>query len=223
MSDSPDGVGRGQHVATMTLLPPLTRHAEALAHLSRDPVMAEVTARVGDLPVLAATPDPFGTLVRSVAGQQLSVKAAASIHGRLVAALGEVTADTVRRAPGDDLRALGLSWAKVRTVHALADAALGGQIDFAHLSRQGDEEIIAELSALPGIGRWTAEMFLMFGLARPDVFSFGDLALRQGLARLYPGAAQTDVPPTWAPYRTLGARYLWAENALHRAGGAPLS
>lgn len=203
-------------------LSPLTQHAQALAHLSRDPVMAEVTARVGELPVLGAAPDPFGTLVRSVAGQQLSVKAAASIHGRLVAALGEVTAGAVRAAPGEDLRALGLSWAKVRTVHALADAALGGTIDFAHLPRQGDEEIIAELSALPGIGRWTAEMFLMFGLARPDVFSFGDLALRQGLARLYPGAAQAAVPPTWAPYRTLGARYLWADNALHRAGGVPL-
>ncbi len=203
-------------------LTPLTDHAGALAHLARDPVMAGVTARVGDLPVLEATADPFGTLVRSVAGQQLSVKAAASIHGRLVAALGEVTAQTVRRTPGDDLRALGLSWAKVRTVHALADAALGGRIDFAHLSGQGDEEIVAELSALPGIGRWTAEMFLMFGLARPDVFSFGDLALRQGLARLYPGAPQADVPLLWAPYRTLGARYLWADNALHRAGGVPL-
>ena len=204
-------------------LPPLTHHAAALAHLSRDPVMAEVTARVGALPVLAATSDPFGTLVRSVAGQQLSVKAAASIHGRLVAALGEVTAGAVRATPGEDLRALGLSWAKVRTVHALADAALGGQIDFAHLSRRGDEEIIAELSALPGIGRWTAEMFLMFGLARPDVFSFGDLALRQGLARLYPGEPPADLPAVWAPYRTLGARYLWADNTLHRAGGMPLS
>ncbi|KQR15676.1 DNA-3-methyladenine glycosidase [Deinococcus sp. Leaf326] len=205
-----------------TVPAPLTDHAGALAHLSLDPVMAEVTARVGELPVLGVTPDPFGTLVRSVTGQQLSVKAAASIHGRLVAALGEVTAVDIRRAAGEDLRALGLSWAKVRTVHALADAALGGQIEFAHLSRQSDEEIIAELSALPGIGRWTAEMFLMFGLARPNVFSFGDLALRQGLARLYPASAQAAVPPAWAPYRTLGARYLWADNALHRAGGVPL-
>ncbi|MFC5848409.1 DNA-3-methyladenine glycosylase family protein [Deinococcus petrolearius] len=206
----------------MTPLPPLTRHADALAHLSRDPVMAEVVARVGELPVLGAAADPFGTLVRSVAGQQLSVRAAASIHGRLVAALGEVTAGGLRRTSGEDLRALGLSWSKVRTVHALADAALSGEIDFAHLSRQGDEEIVAELSALPGIGRWTAEMFLMFGLARPDVFSFGDLALRQALARRYPGAASAAVPPVWSPYRTLGARYLWAEGALHKAGGVPL-
>lgn len=203
-------------------LPPLLRHDEALAQLSLDPVMAEVTARVGELPVLAPTADPFGTLVRSVAGQQLSVRAAASIHGRLVAALGEVSAEHLRAAPGESLRALGLSWAKVRAVHALADAALSGAVDFAHLSGQDDEAIIAELSALPGIGRWTAEMFLMFGLARPDVFSFGDLALRQGLARLYPAQAPSDIPPAWAPYRTLGARYLWADNALHRAGGVPL-
>lgn len=205
---------------------PLTHHDDALLHLSRDPVMAGVTARVGSLPVLTPTPDPFGTLVRSVNGQQLSVGAAASIHARLVAHLGEVSPDTLLAASGEELRAQGLSWAKVRTVKALAEAAHTGTVDFAHLSTLDDEQIIRELLPLPGIGRWTAEMFLMFALARPDVFSMGDLALRQGLARLYPDTPPGEVLTGWAPYRTLAARYVWADytrlKSGLKAGGTPL-
>ncbi|WP_345466707.1 DNA-3-methyladenine glycosylase 2 family protein [Deinococcus carri] len=196
-------------------LVPLTDHAGALAWLARDPALAEVLARTPPLPVLTPAADPFGRLVRSVVGQQLSTRAAASIHGRLEGTLGRVTPETLLRAAPDDLRALGLSWAKVRTVRALADAALSGQVDFAHLATLPDEAVIAALTPLPGIGRWTVEMFLMFALARPDVFSFGDLVLRQGLARLSPGlpagTAQAQWVAAWSPYRTLAARVLWAE------------
>ncbi|OOV14123.1 DNA-3-methyladenine glycosylase [Deinococcus sp. LM3] len=201
---------------------PLTSHAPATAHLSLDPVLAGVIARVGDLPVLTPTPDPFGTLIRNVTGQQLSVKAAASIHARLTATLGEVTADTLLAASGDTLRGAGLSWAKVRTVQAIAQAAKTGAVEFAHLAAQDDEAVIAALLPLPGIGRWTAEMFLMFALARPDVFSLGDLALRQGLSRLHPDAAPADVLARWSPYRTLAARYIWADNARVKGGGEPV-
>ncbi|MDP9764681.1 DNA-3-methyladenine glycosylase family protein [Deinococcus enclensis] len=204
-------------------LPPLRHHADAAAHLGRDPVMREVIARVGDLAVLTPTPDPFGTLVRNVTGQQLSVKAADSIHARVVAHLGEVTPDTLLSAEGEALRGLGLSWAKVRTVKAIAEAAHSGRIDFPRLSELPDEQVITELLPLPGIGRWTGEMFLMFALARPDVFSIGDLGLRQGLSRLHPNAQPYEVLDLWRPYRTLAARYLWADNTLHRAGGAPVS
>ncbi|GGL11864.1 DNA-3-methyladenine glycosylase family protein [Deinococcus radiotolerans] len=200
---------------------PLRDHAAATAHLSGDPVLAGVITRVGDLPVLTPTPDPFGTLIRNVTGQQLSVKAAASIHARVTATLGEVTADTLLDASGDTLRGAGLSWAKVRTVQAIAQAAKTGAVDFAHLREQDDETVITELLPLPGIGRWTAEMFLMFALARADVFSLGDLALRQGLARLHPDAQSADVLARWAPYRTLAARYIWADNAHVKAGEAP--
>ncbi|WP_229752907.1 DNA-3-methyladenine glycosylase family protein [Deinococcus aerophilus] len=202
---------------------PLSHHADAAAHLSHDPTMREVIARNGDLPVLTPTSDPFGTLIRSVGGQQLSVKAAASIHARLLERLGPLTPGTLLRTPGEDLRAVGLSWAKVRTVQAIAEAAQDGTVDFAHLAALPDEAVVDELLPLPGIGRWTAEMFLMFALARPDVFSSGDLALRQGLARLYPGVPAPDVTARWAPYRTLAARYLWADNHRVRAGGAPLT
>lgn len=199
---------------------PLTDHAAALAWLARDPALADVLARTPPLPVLTPTPHPFGTLVRSVVGQQLSTQAAASIAARLEDALGGVEPEALLRTPPDKLRALGLSWAKVRTVRALADAALSGQVDFAHLSGLPDAAVIDALTPLPGIGRWTVEMFLMFGLARPDVFSFGDLVLRQGLSRLYPhaapGTAQAAVVAAWSPYRTLAARVLWAEAARRR-------
>ncbi|WP_102128183.1 DNA-3-methyladenine glycosylase family protein [Deinococcus planocerae] len=199
---------------------PLTDHTEAVLRLSGDPALADLIARVGALPVLSPTPDPFGTLVRSVAGQQLSVKAAASIYARLVGRLGEVTPGTLLTAPPEDLRALGLSWAKVRTVRALAEAALDGRVDFAHLEALPDEAVLERLTPLPGIGRWTVEMFLMFGLARPDVFSFGDLVLRQELERLHPGALtrteQNEVVRAWSPHRTLASRYLWAEKTRRR-------
>lgn len=206
----------------MPFAAPLTDHAEATRHLSRDPVMREVLARVGKLPVLCPTPDPFGTLVRNVTGQQLSVKAAASIYKRLQDTLGEISPETLLRASGDELRAAGLSWAKVRTVQAIAGAAQSGAVDFEHLAALPDEEVITELLPLPGIGRWTVEMFLMFALARPDVFSLGDLALRQGLLRLHPERPAAEVLAQWQPYRTLAARYIWADNARVKAGGAPV-
>lgn len=201
---------------------PLTSHAPATAHLSLDPVLAGVIARVGDLPVLTPTPDPFGTLIRNVTGQQLSVKAAASIHARLLDRLGTLDAATLLQTPGEELRAVGLSWAKVRTVRAIAEAEQTGTVDFAHIATLPDEAVIAALLPLPGIGRWTAEMFLMFALARPDVFSIGDLALRQGLARLYPGQSADEVLAGWTPYRTLAARYLWADNHRVKGGGEPV-
>ena len=201
---------------------PLADHRAATAHLARDPALAEVMARVGELPVLTPTPDPFGTLVRNVLGQQLSVKAAASIHGRVVARLGQVSAPALIALPGEDLRALGLSWAKVRTVHALAQAAQSGAVDFAHLATLPDEEVIRELTPLPGIGRWTVEMFLMFALARPDVFSLGDLGIRQGVARLHPQRSAAEVSALWSPYRSLASRYLWADADLMKKGGAPV-
>ncbi|GGR12026.1 DNA-3-methyladenine glycosylase family protein [Deinococcus ruber] len=185
----------------------------AQQHLSRDPVMADIIARAGDLPELLPASDPFAALVRAVLGQQLSVKAAAAIAGRVEAATDFDPARLLALSP-DDLRALGLSWAKVRTVRAISGAALGLEdapthIDFVHLAGLPDEAVIEALLPLPGIGRWTAEMFLMFSLARPDVFSFGDYVLRLSLAHHYPGQDHAALVQRWSPWRTLAARYLW--------------
>jgi DNA-3-methyladenine glycosylase II len=204
------------HNTRMT--PPPTLDAAHL-HLSRDPVMAGLIELHGPLPPLVPATDPFAALVRAVLGQQLSVKAAAAIALRLDAALhgSESPApgyDPARllALPPETLRGLGLSWAKVRTVRAAAESHLSGQIDFAHLNILPDEKVMAALLPLPGIGRWTAEMFLMFSLARPDVFSLGDLGLRRGLEHFYPAlkAQEADTQiAEWAPHRTLAARYLW--------------
>jgi DNA-3-methyladenine glycosylase II len=177
-------------------------------HLSRDPVMAGLIGQHGPLAPLSPAADPFTALVRAVLGQQLSVKAAASIAARLETATASTPARLLALPP-EDLRGLGLSLAKVRTVRALADAALSGQIDFGHLGTLPDEEVVQALLPLPGIGRWTAEMFLMFSLARPDVFSLGDLGLRRGLEHFYPGQDAAPLLSLWSPQRTLAARYLW--------------
>lgn len=204
------------HNDRMTVTSPLTHHADAQVHLARDPVLAALIAKHGDLPVRQPSEQPFAALVGSVTGQQLSVKAASSIHNRLLNLLGEVTPVTILNTNEDALRGAGLSWAKVRTLKALAQAAQTGAVDFEHLSGLPDEDIIAALVQLPGIGHWTAEMFLMSALARPDVFSMGDLTLRQSVARLYPEEQPSDVLARWQPYRTLAARYLWHEDNFQK-------
>ncbi|MDO4263017.1 MAG: DNA-3-methyladenine glycosylase 2 family protein [Deinococcus sp.] len=190
---------------------PLSDHRAALDHLGRDPVMSALIRQYGDLPVLVPVADPFARLIRSVVGQQLSVKAARSIYARLEEGLGEVDAVRLLAARPDELRALGLSWAKVASVQDIARAATEGHVDFAGLAAHSDEQLLAELLPLRGVGRWTAEMFMMFALAHPDVFSFGDLALRKGLERHYPGQDHAAVVQGWSPYRTLAARLLWAD------------
>ncbi len=177
-------------------------------HLVRDPVMAGLIELHGPLVPLSPAADPLTALVRAVLGQQLSVKAAASIAARLEAATAYDPARLLALPP-EDLRGLGLSWAKVRIVRAISDAALSGQIDFAHLGTLPDEQVVTALLPLPGIGRWTAEMFLMFSLARPDVFSLGDLGLRRGLEHFYPVQDAGELLRRWSPHRTLAARYLW--------------
>ncbi|ADY27060.1 HhH-GPD family protein [Deinococcus proteolyticus MRP] len=202
---------------------PLPDHRAALAHLGRDPALAALIDQYGDLPVLAPVADPFARLIRSVVGQQLSVKAARSIYARLEERLGVVDAAGLLATSPDDLRALGLSWAKVASVQDIARAAAEGQVDFAGLAGHTDEQLLAELLPLRGVGRWTAEMFMMFALAHPDVFSFGDLALRKGLQRHYPGQDHAVVVQGWSPYRTLAARYLWADqNANPGIAAAPV-
>jgi DNA-3-methyladenine glycosylase II len=197
--------------------------AKAVEHLrNSDPVLARIIDQVGKLPsVRAGRPDPddhYGALVRSIVGQQLSVLAARAIYGRLIERFGG-RAPTAREILDDDPEALraaaGLSRAKVGFLRSLAEHVLSGELELAHLDALPDDEVIAELVAVKGLGEWTSHMFLMFHLDRPDVLAVGDLGIRRAVERAYdlaelPTAAELEaLAEPWRPYRTLACRYLW--------------
>jgi DNA-3-methyladenine glycosylase II len=190
----------------------------ALAHLSAaDPVMARLINERGPLQ-LSYTTDYFFTLLDAIASQQLSSKAAATIVNRikaLVPHLDTPDPQSILDMPDEVLRAAGLSWKKVSYVKDLARHVASGELDLEHISQMDDEEIIKELVAVKGIGRWTAEMFLIFSLARSDVMAVDDYGLQVAMQRLYnlPAlprpAAMREIAEPWRPYRSYASLYLW--------------
>ena len=172
----------------------LTWSAATAELAGRDPAFAPVIARAGPPRMRAKDPDGhFGALVRDIAYQQLAGRAAAAIHGRFRALVpGPLTPEAVLALPEAAMRGAGLSAAKTASVRDLAARAAGGELALATLPRLADDEIVATLSAVRGIGRWTAEMFLLFELRRLDGWPTGDLAVREGW-RLAHGL---DAPPT---------------------------
>ena len=191
----------------------------------RDPAFVPVIERAGPARMRTKDPDgPYGALVRAIVYQQLAGKAAAAIHGRVRALVaGPLTPDAVLAVPVEALRAAGLSAAKTASVLDLSARAAAGELALAGLSRLPDEDIVARLIAVRGIGRWTAEMFLIFQLRRLDVWPIGDLGVREGW-RLAHGL---DVQPTpgqlalfgepLRPVRSVAAWYCW--QAVHIARG----
>jgi DNA-3-methyladenine glycosylase II len=196
---------------------------KGLAHLRRsDPVLAEVIAAVGKLPDgregRPDREDHYGALVRAIAGQQLSVKAARSIYGRLTDRFDgrPPTPEEILEDEPEELRAAaGLSRAKVGYLRSLAEHTLSGELELERLDELDDDTVIAELTAVKGLGVWTAHMFLMFHLERPDVLPVGDLGIRRAIERAYeldelPDAAlMEEIALPWRPHRTLACRYLW--------------
>lgn len=185
--------------------------AEGAAHLARVcPVWARVLPQIGPLP-LRRREDGFEAIAGAIVAQQISVAAAASIWDRMVAA-ELITASAIAAASDDDLRAAGLSRPKARYLKAISAAGL----DWEGLRDLPDDQAIATLVALPGIGVWTAEIYLKFALGRPDVFAAGDLALQESARIMYgldtrPGpAALRDLAEPWRPWRAVAARGLWA-------------
>jgi DNA-3-methyladenine glycosylase II len=193
-----------------------------LAHLRRaDAVLAGVIDAVGPtLPdARAGRPaDHYGALVRAIVGQQLSTKAARSIYTRLTEQFGgrTPTPAQVLAAEPEALRAAaGLSRAKVSYLRSLAEHALSGELELERLDDLPDEQVISELVAVKGIGVWSAHMFLMFHLQRPDVLPVGDLGIRRAIELAYmldelpdPSTMERIAAP-WRPHRTLACRYLW--------------
>jgi DNA-3-methyladenine glycosylase II len=211
-------------VARRTLAPRTA--ARTLAE--RDPVMARLVADAGLPRLPAPEPSHFAMLVRSVTHQQLAGAAARAIHGRLVAALGdEVTPERVLAVPEADLRAAGLSAGKVASVRDLAAKVLDGTVvlDHRRLAREDNEEVIARLTTVRGIGRWSAQIFLMFQLRRADVWPTGDLGVRRGFALAWELPEPTPreleaLGEPFRPYRTVVAWYCWRAVQLY-AGAAP--
>jgi DNA-3-methyladenine glycosylase II len=200
-----------------------TAQAKAIAALRKaDPVLREVIDSIGPDglgdPRAGRPADHYGALVRSIVGQQLSTKAARAIYGRLTDRFGGRTptpAEVLADDPDELRTAAGLSHAKVRYLRSLAEHVIDGSLELERLDDLPDEEVIAKLVAIKGLGVWSAHMFLMFHLQRPDVLPVGDLGIRNAVKRLYgldetPSPAQlTEIAEPWRPHRTLACRYLW--------------
>lgn len=194
-------------------------HRAAVRHLKRsDPVLAEVVARHGPHRFeLRTGGSHFDAIARSIVSQQLSVKAASTIHGRfreLYEAAGGHPG-SVARIPETRLREAGLSRQKIAYIRDLARLVEAGELDLDRMDKMSDDELIARLTAVKGVGTWTAQMFLMFRLGRPDVLPTLDLGIQKAIQRAYglrklPSARQMEkFGRSWAPYRTIACWYLW--------------
>ncbi len=189
--------------------------AQACAHLARkDRVMKKLIPQFGDA-ILESRGDAFVTLARSIVGQQISVKAAQTVWDRFAALSRKLTPSGVLKLKVDDMRAAGLS---ARKVEYLVDLALhfdSGALHVKGWQDMDDEAIITELVAIRGIGRWTAEMFLMFHLMRPNVLPLDDVGLINGISRNYFSGEPVsrsdvrEVAQAWAPYCTVATWYIW--------------
>jgi DNA-3-methyladenine glycosylase II len=206
---------------------PIQDLRRATAHLRRaDPVLASIIASVGPCAFEIRRGPHFALLARAIVYQQISGKAAASIHERLLSALGRpLRPPSILAASDAVLRGAGLSRQKVVYLRDLATQVQNG-IDLKRLGRLGDEEVVATLTAIKGIGRWTAEMFLMFRLGRLDVLPVHDLGIRSAVRRAYrlrkppnPERLRRLAEP-WRPYRTIACWYLWRSLEV-RTPGAP--
>jgi len=161
------------------------------------------------------TPDLFTALVKSVVAQQISSKAADTVWGRLCKQIPHITPGSIGSAGVTDIQKCGLSMRKARYIKGLGDAALSGELNLQTLYELTDDEIIKKLSSLHGLGVWTAEMLLIFSLCRPDVVSWGDLAIRRGMMNLYElnslSKDQFDrYRKKYSPYGSVASLYLWA-------------
>ncbi len=188
------------------------------AHFEKyDPKIAAVLAIVNLSDWVEERPvsDHFYNLTREIVSQQLAGAAATAIFTRFENLIGtKVTPESVLSVPDQSLRDVGLSWAKVMYIKDLATKVISREVVLTNLEELDDESVIAELTKVKGIGRWTAEMFLLFTLQRENVFSYGDLGLRKGFGKLYGKDKPTDkqikrIVDHWSPYKSYGSIALW--------------
>jgi DNA-3-methyladenine glycosylase II len=189
--------------------------SEAKKHLAKcDPVLRRIIKSCDDIDITSRG-DAFQTLARSIVGQQISTKAAASIWKRFAECAGTVSPASIAALTHESMRACGLSNAKARYVHDLAAHFASGEVKPRRWPKMDDEAIIEDLTRVKGIGRWSAEMFLMFHLMRPDLLPVGDLGIRRAMERHFnSGRAikkekMQKIGERWAPYRSVASWYLW--------------
>lgn len=200
----------------------------ALTHFKKtDATMAELVAEMLDKrptikpPTASAPHDYFRSICASIISQQLSVKAAATIKQRFETLVGEIEPERITQIDTEALRAVGLSGQKTRYILGIAHSIIDKQIMIDDLDALDDSDVIQRLVGFKGVGVWTAEMFLLFTLARPDIFSFGDLGLRTSLDQLYvlndpTNIERQNIVAAWAPFRSTASIALW-----HRLDNKP--
>lgn len=189
---------------------------KAIDHLRQsDPVLASIIDQVGACKIAYREPT-FEALARAIVFQQLSGKAARTIYGRLEeAAGGKITPESIQNLSLGEMRRAGLSKQKVGYIRDLAEHALSGKVDFARLPQMTDQEVIVALTDIKGVGVWTAHMFLIFALRRPNVLALGDLGVRSAIKRYYnkralPKPAHVEkLAVNWHPYCSIACWYLW--------------
>jgi DNA-3-methyladenine glycosylase II len=190
-----------------------------------DPTMAALIERLGKIDLATRLRrrkeerpnDAYGALLRAIVGQQLSTKAARTIYGRVIDLFdgGTPSPEQLLEADESDLRGAGLSGRKVEYIRDLASHVIDGELELDRLDQLEDEQVIEEIVAVRGLGVWTAEMFLMFHLERPDILSCGDLGIRKavqieyGLEEMPAPAKLLEIGEPWRPHRSLASLYLW--------------
>lgn len=188
---------------------------KAINYLKKDKILAKIISEEINFE-WGESNNLFADIVKNIIGQQLSGKAANTIVKRFEKLVSlPLTPKKILKFSDQQLRDVGMSWAKVKYVKNLSQAVLDGSLDLEKVRTFADEEVITELVKIKGIGRWTAEMILIFHLQRPDVFSLGDLGLRTAVAKLYKIDRNNfkkiaRISQNWSPYRSLASRYLWA-------------
>ncbi|MGR6088073.1 MAG: DNA-3-methyladenine glycosylase family protein [Arcticibacter sp.] len=193
---------------------------EAYKVLRRDPVMRQIIKQTGPMKPRKVEKDVYGALLRSVTGQQLSVKAAATIHSRFLDLFPSRNPEPkpLLKMPLEKLRAAGLSMQKANYLKSVAEQATMGNLEFKSINALDDEALIQLLTGIKGIGVWSAQMVMMFALQRPDVFPVGDLGIQQSMRLQYGIQAEGKtlikemelLSSIWKPHRTLASLHLWA-------------
>ncbi|MDB5839814.1 MAG: DNA-3-methyladenine glycosylase [Herminiimonas sp.] len=213
MAEGVSRMGKPQLAVMQDSLPPYWNNAK-LELMKRDRIMRKLIPQFGDLHLIGRG-EPFTTLARSIVGQQISTKAAETVWQRLLAACPKWSPAQVIKTGGDQIAACGLSRRKTEYILDLAEHFKAKRVHAALWNEMEDEEVIAELVQIRGIGRWTAEMFLIFNMLRPNILPLDDVGLLKGISINYFSGEPVsrsdarEVSANWEPWRTVATWYLW--------------